>query len=44
MKEVICIICGQGTGIKRHDEHILHQMGLECKDCFNKKRGGNKND
>ena len=34
MKEVMCNICGKGTNIFRHKDHLLHQIGLTCKKCW----------
>jgi DNA-directed RNA polymerase subunit RPC12/RpoP len=34
MKEIICSKCGKGTGIFRHDNHLIHKLNfMECKDC-----------
>lgn len=33
MKEVKCTDCGEGTGIMRHDKHLLHKFGLVCYTC-----------
>jgi len=32
MKEAKCKTCGKGTGIKRHNEHLIHNK-LNCAEC-----------
>ena len=33
MKEVLCLVCKKGTGIFRHDKHVIHRIELVCYKC-----------
>lgn len=33
MKEVLCVCCNKGTGIFRHNKHLIHRVGLVCYKC-----------